>query len=46
MFGEEQGKKLLSGIESTAECIPCSSEKNKTHGDLLAERLEAAAKVY
>ena len=46
MFGEEEGKALLSGVENAAECVPCDGEKSKKYGDLLAARLEAAAKVY
>lgn len=41
MFGEEEGKALLSGID--AACMPCDSEESHKLGDLLAERLEEAA---
>mmetsp|Transcript_36274 Transcript_36274/g.87847 ORF Transcript_36274/g.87847 Transcript_36274/m.87847 type:complete len:288 (+) Transcript_36274:121-984(+) len=45
MFGEAEGEALLGGVD--AACAPCDdSQQSQKLGDLLAERLEAAAKVY
>lgn len=44
MFGKAEGEALLSGVD--AACVPCESEESHKLGDLLADRLEAAAKVH